>query len=167
MQALTRRTHDSPIGQYSRAHCFIELDRGLIPIEHAPFEATALALHCNVCEMDEERFSIAFATMLGPDEQIFQVEPFATEKRGKVMKVKREADRGIPLARNHALRARLRTKQFAIKIGFVADHQMFEFFVHGKRTNEFNDRGEIVARGGQDRKVHPCILPKSGTLGAL
>jgi hypothetical protein len=155
---VSGHANDPPIGQHGRAHRFVKLDRWRIPIEHTPFEATAVALDRNLCEMNEQRFAVTLAATLGLHEQVLEIKTFATEKRRKVMKKEREADRHFAFSSDDAFDARVHTEKLALEIHFRAHHQVLELFVHSKRANKFDDGGEVVAGGGFNRETHVHIV---------
>src|SRR5436190_21483741 len=70
-----RHPHEDPLGQEGGAERFVETDRGLVPVEHAPLEAPTAALEREAREACEQRLPDARPAMLGLDEDIPETAP--------------------------------------------------------------------------------------------
>jgi hypothetical protein len=84
-QRAAGHARDPPVGQDDGTERFVEADRALVPVEDRPLETTALAVAGNRRERGEKRFPNAVAAVLGPDEEIFEPQRAAAQKRRKSM----------------------------------------------------------------------------------
>src|SRR5690349_17208479 len=76
-QALQRGAGDPVLGPVTHrlgAQTQVEVDGGLVPVEHGPFETAAAARARDSREMAEQCLADAVAAKLRPDEEIFEVE---------------------------------------------------------------------------------------------
>src|SRR3546814_18009291 len=66
-------SHHCPLVHHLRAETFVEADRGLVPVEHRPFEPCAVACHAELRQMREQRLAEPGAARVGTHEQILEV----------------------------------------------------------------------------------------------
>ena len=83
---------DRPFLHGPGAETFVELDRGLVPVEHRPLEASAIALGGDLRQMREQRAPRAAPAPLGTHEQVLEIQAALAEKGRVVVKEQREAD---------------------------------------------------------------------------
>src|SRR5207342_3265863 len=84
---------------------------GLVPIQRRPFVTPALALVRDARYAQEQRAAVAFAPMLGFDEEVFEPQAAPAEEGREVVEEHRKTDRLIVLERQQRLSARMRAEQ--------------------------------------------------------
>lgn len=72
---------------------FVEIDRGLIPLQDHPLKASAAATVGLARQMVEKRFAVTPRPVTFLDEEIFEVETLPSEEGGEVFKKDGESDR--------------------------------------------------------------------------
>jgi len=63
------------------AHGEIEINARLVPVQAPPFQSSAAACNGDFGKLREQTFSVAFAAVVGKDEEVFEVDARAAEKR--------------------------------------------------------------------------------------
>ena len=137
-----------------RSKTAIELDSGLVPVEHGPLESAAIPLDGQAREMDEQALSHAMTPPFGFHEQVLQIETTPAEERREIVKEQRETGGFAAGKRNHHLRIRPRPEQCVAEPGFGGDHLVRELLVVAKRLDELQHERNVVGRRGANRDVH-------------
>src|SRR5207253_4298043 len=83
-QSLADQSKGDPIVERHGAEAFVEFDRGRVPIQDCPFEASASAFFCKSREMCEQCFADSASAHLRIDEEIFEIDSRLAEK-GRVV----------------------------------------------------------------------------------
>src|SRR6266545_3945965 len=96
-QRLPRHASEDPVATEPGAERFVELDRRRVPVEHGPLHAAAAALAGQGGQRSEQGPARAAAALVGPDEEILEVERGTGEERRVRVEVQGEAD-GLALA---------------------------------------------------------------------
>src|SRR6185437_413707 len=71
-QRFAAETIDVPSAHALGAEAFVEIDGGLVPVEHRPFDFVAARFHGLLGKMGDERFAITASTEFGTNEQVFK-----------------------------------------------------------------------------------------------
>ena len=79
-QCVAGDAHDAPVGQHGCAHLLVEADGVLIPVEHGPFEAAALAFHRKRRQGTQHLGAESAAANGRLHVQVFQIQPALAEK---------------------------------------------------------------------------------------
>ena len=90
---VKREAKNCPVFVGPGTQLSIKLDRRLIPIEHRPLHAPALALASNLREANKKSAAVAFATNLWPNEKILEIKPAPPHPGREVVEEKRKANR--------------------------------------------------------------------------
>src|SRR5512138_1787247 len=90
-QRFTGQTKYRPVVERIGADSFIEIDRKLIPVEHCPFESSAIAIYGNSRKLREQSKPNTMTPRFRFHEKIFEVNAALRQKRGVVMKEKSES----------------------------------------------------------------------------
>ena len=78
---FARQAIGCPVAHLHSAQRQIEIDARLIPVQTAPFQPAAAALHGDVRKFLQRRLAVTPAAMLRQDEQILQIQS-GTAKEG-------------------------------------------------------------------------------------
>src|SRR3954454_6629176 len=157
-QRITRDAIDGPVVQGDRCHRFVESNRGFIPVERGPFEATAAPFVRDARDVQEQRPPIAFAPMLGPYENILQPQSTLAEKCREVMKEDGEADCNLALEGQERFCTRPRSKQCFLQGCFCRGNEMRQALVFSESMNQIEQRGGVVDQGRSDG--NHCVIRK-------
>jgi hypothetical protein len=141
---------NDPLVHLSRLQGLIEAQRGLVPVEHRPLHAPAVALARDTRQPPQQRPANAMGTLRGTHEQVFEVQARATHKSREVEEKQGETCRlALPLGDQHVddrmRRFQLAAQVFGARLGLVC-----QFFVLGKLAHQRGDDGRIGHRGGSD-----------------
>src|ERR1700744_5524503 len=92
-RGLPLDAHDPPLAHLLGAERAIEIDGGLVPVEHRPVDAAEAFAQRSRAQLAEERAADAAAPLARQHEEIFEVDPGAAEPGRVVVEPQREADR--------------------------------------------------------------------------
>src|SRR5579862_7893222 len=81
-----------PLIHGDRAQLAIELDRGLVPIQHRPFQPPAAPADGRRSEPRQETAAYTEATSLGAHIEILEIDSGAADEGGEVVEEQREPD---------------------------------------------------------------------------
>ena len=148
---------DLPLAHAARAERFVEVDRGLVPVEHAPLHPAAAPLVGEAGEVQEQRLAQTAATKLGLHKQILQVEARPGEESGIVEEINRKAcgyagavSQDAMCRRGVAGGREKRAGEFRL----VGLDLVRKLFVRGESPDEIEDQGDISGLGRPDRGGH-------------
>ena len=86
---VSRKVDHSSIGL--APELLVEIDGGFVPVQDTPFDAGVAAVDGGRGQMLQQRLAVAFAAGLGPDVEVFQVDPVDAFPRGVVQEPEGEA----------------------------------------------------------------------------
>src|ERR1019366_8858657 len=120
--AVTGQSKNRPFIHRFRTELPVELNSGIVPIEHRPFHAAAAAFACDFCRMNEQCATVTFAAHLRFHEQIFEIKTRATKPGGKVVKENGEANCGVFFEYEHNFSGRSWAEQNLDKLFLGCGH---------------------------------------------
>ena len=77
IEGIIRKSVSCPVLHRDCAEGFVEVDCWFVPVEDGPFEAGALSFCCDLGEVCEDLFAVAFAAVGGFYVEIFEIEAWA------------------------------------------------------------------------------------------
>ncbi len=152
LEVFAGEAHDAPLGLGGGADGFVDVDGGLVPGEHVPFEARAALLDGDAGEFGEQGFADALAAVLGGDVEVFQPNAVVAEPGGVAGEVESEAGGLAAKLCDEAGEAWLWAEAVAEEVGFGGYDGVGFALVEGQLADEAEDVGDVGGRGGTDRQ---------------
>src|SRR4030095_7226620 len=115
LQSVTRDARYPPIGQHRGTDRLVETDRRRIPIEHRPFEPPATSRAREARKVDEQSPAITPSSKRRAYEQVFQIQPLATEKRREIMEKQGKCNRLRAFPSHDYFGRRIRAEQRVVQ----------------------------------------------------
>lgn len=131
------------------SHLLVEVDSGLVPVEDVPLKAIA-AFEGDGGEAAEEGFGDAFATELGADEEVFEMDASVAAPGGIEGEVEGEGGGLVVPLGDEAGEDFLRAETVAEEVGFGGDDGVRLALVGGEVADEGEDLGDVGGGGGAD-----------------
>src|SRR5687767_3171905 len=91
-----RETVNDPLFHLARAERLVEPERGLVPVEHGPLHAPAIAFLRDARERPQKRAADAVRTLRGPHEQVFEIQARPRHESREVEEIQGETT-GFPI----------------------------------------------------------------------
>ena len=127
-----------------RANALVEIDGELIPVEHVPFESSAIPFDSNSRESRKQCMPNSFASRVRKDEEIFEEESSLSEERRVVVEEESEADFFSIGDRENHLSIRVIAKKSRSKFLLVGDAGVAETLVDGELANKVEHQGNVL-----------------------
>jgi hypothetical protein len=86
-------SHPNPLLHPLRPQSLIELNTGLIPLQHAPFQSPPIYIQHFLCQSGEQGCAVAVSPEGRRDKEVFEVYPGRGAPGGVVVEIKRECSR--------------------------------------------------------------------------
>ena len=160
LESTAGHAEDGPVIEWPGADPVVEVDGELIPVEDSPFESAAVSLDCNASEGGKQRKANALSACFGLDEQILEVDPALSEKRGVAAEEKREPQRLAFDLRDDDFRGRPIGEERRAQLVLGCYARVAKALVGGEILNEFeNERNVGTFRGPDLNRIRQNLEP--------
>lgn len=152
LQRLARGAVDGPLVHRDRAHRLVEVDRGLVPVEHPPLEPAVATLNAAAGQRDQQVAAQPRPAVGGVDVEVLEVDAVAAVPRGVVQEPDRHPDHASVDLGHVGEQRRVLPEEGAIEVGRRGGHGVRLSFVDGQVDDELVDGLDVAGLGGSD---HP------------
>lgn len=144
---------DCPILHRDGAEFLVEIDRGLIPVEHGPLHASATTRVGDGGEVEQQGATVTGAAIIRANEEIFEIETGFGEEGGEVEKIEGEAD-GLRIGEGeHAMRGggvAVGREKLCGQRRFGGGDFVGEAFVDGEFADQLENERNVGGAGRTD-----------------
>lgn len=158
-QRISREAITHPLILRLRANAQIEINRRLVPVEHAPLQTPALTLYSILRDGFQQRFSGADPAIVGGDVQILHIDTIASKPGGVAGEEHRVAHRFARHLADQRFGFAAAGKQSLSDLLWRRHYLLGGFLVDREFINHVVDSGGVVRGGLADCDAHgvSCI----------